>query len=156
MFFHGDAEFLLYTERYHFFNRIRIKGIRHLIFYQPPNFPHFYYEMCNLMQVGTKIIPFLFYLNAYEICIIYKNKIFMNQCLFYFYDCVICRKFFIQNFLFQEANMNKKIGNVSNMTVTVLYTRYDVHQLAAIVTTERIGKMIKSDKNVHMMVTGSD
>lgn len=51
MFFHGDAHFLLYTERYHFFHRIRVKGIRHLIFFQPPNFPHFYYEMCNLMQV---------------------------------------------------------------------------------------------------------
>lgn len=51
MFYHGDAHFLLYTERFHFFNRIRVKGIRHLVFYQPPNFPHFYYEMCNLMQV---------------------------------------------------------------------------------------------------------
>lgn len=51
MFFHGDAHFLLYTERFHFFNRIRIKGIRHLVFYQLPVFPHFYYEICNLMQV---------------------------------------------------------------------------------------------------------
>lgn len=51
MFFHGDAHFLLYTERYHFFHRKRIKGIRHLVFFQPPTFPHFYYEMCNLMQV---------------------------------------------------------------------------------------------------------
>lgn len=51
MFYHGDAQFLLYTERYHFFNRIRIKGIRHIVFYQLPNIPHFYYELCNLMQV---------------------------------------------------------------------------------------------------------
>lgn len=53
MFFHGDAHFLLYTERYHFFNRKRIKGIRHIVFYQLPIFPHFYYEMCNLMQVSN-------------------------------------------------------------------------------------------------------
>lgn len=52
--------------------------------------------------------------------------------------------------------MNKKIGSMSNMTVTVLYSKYDVHQLASIVTTERAGKMVQSDRNVHMMVTGGD
>ncbi|XP_011496287.1 PREDICTED: digestive organ expansion factor homolog [Ceratosolen solmsi marchali] len=50
MFFHSDAHFLLYTERFHFFRRIRIKGIRHIIFYAPPVFSHFYSEMCNFMQ----------------------------------------------------------------------------------------------------------
>lgn len=155
MFFHGDAQFLLYTERYHFFNRIRIKGIRHLIFYQPPNFPHFYYELCNLMQVGA---IFIIIKILHEICIIYENKVFTNRCFFLFLWLFVCvpENFLLIFFLLQEANMNKKVGNMSNMTVTVLYTRYDVHQLAAIVTTERIGKMIKSDRNVHMMVTGSD
>ncbi|KAJ8952239.1 hypothetical protein NQ314_007571 [Rhamnusium bicolor] len=105
IFYHGDAHFLLYTERYHFFNRKQIKGIRHLIFYQPPTVPHFYYEMCNLMQ---------------------------------------------------EANMNKKVGNVSNMAVTVIYSKYDVHQLAYIVGTERAAKMSHSERKVHMMVTGGD
>lgn len=56
MFFHGDAHFLLYTERYHFFNRIRLKGIRHLVFYHLPIFPHFYYEICNLMQVMLFVV----------------------------------------------------------------------------------------------------
>lgn len=102
MFFHGDAHFLLYTERYHFFNRKRIKGIRQLIFYQPPYFPHFYYEMCNLMQ---------------------------------------------------EANMNKKLGSVSNMTVNVIYSKYDIQQLSAIVGTERAIKMVQSDRSVHMLLT---
>ncbi|XP_012222197.1 U3 small nucleolar RNA-associated protein 25 homolog [Linepithema humile] len=50
MFFHSDAHFLLYTERWHFWRRTRIKGIRHLIFYQLPTYPHFYSEMCNLMD----------------------------------------------------------------------------------------------------------
>ncbi|KAB0804514.1 hypothetical protein PPYR_01484 [Photinus pyralis] len=102
MFFHGDAHFMLYTERYHFFNRVRVKGIRHLVFYQPPTFPNFYYEMCNLMQ---------------------------------------------------EANMNSKIGSNSNMTVTILYSKYDHNQIAEIVGTERGLKMIQSDRNVHMLVT---
>ncbi|KAJ8973519.1 hypothetical protein NQ317_014244 [Molorchus minor] len=105
MFYHGDAHFLLYTERFHFFNRKQIKGIRHIVFYQLPCFPHFYFEMCNLMQA---------------------------------------------------ANMNKKIGNVSNMSITVIYSKYDVHQLSAIVGTERSSKMIQSERKVHMMVTGVD
>lgn len=49
--------------------------------------------------------------------------------------------------------MNKKIGNMSNMTVTVLYTKYDAQQLAAIVGTDRAGKMLQSEKHVHMLVT---
>lgn len=105
MFYHGDAHFLLYTERHHFYNRIRVKGIRHLVFYQPPNFPHFYYEMSNLMQ---------------------------------------------------EINMNKKVGTMTNMTVSVIYTKYDALQLASIVGSESAAKMLQSDRKIHMVVTGSD
>lgn len=60
MFFHTEAHFLLYSERVHFFRRFRIKGIRHIIFYQPPTYPHFYSEMCNLMQV-TIVLNLLFW-----------------------------------------------------------------------------------------------
>uniref|UniRef100_A0A182MJ98 U3 small nucleolar RNA-associated protein 25 homolog n=1 Tax=Anopheles culicifacies TaxID=139723 RepID=A0A182MJ98_9DIPT len=49
MFFHGSKHFLLYSERAHFFRRHRIRGIRHLILYAPPVFPHFYPELVNLM-----------------------------------------------------------------------------------------------------------
>lgn len=49
MFFHGDKHFLLYTERFHFYHRYRIRGIRNLIFYQLPTYAHFYSEMCNAM-----------------------------------------------------------------------------------------------------------
>ena len=51
IFYHGQAHFMLYSERFHFFRRIRLRGIRHIIFYQPPTIPTFYSEMCNLMQV---------------------------------------------------------------------------------------------------------
>ncbi|XP_047506925.1 U3 small nucleolar RNA-associated protein 25 homolog isoform X1 [Pieris napi] len=54
MFFHAEAHFLLYSERVHFFRRLRIKGIRHIIFYQPPTYPHFYSEMLNLMQESNQ------------------------------------------------------------------------------------------------------
>ena len=53
MFFHGKRHILLYTERFHFFRRYRIKGIRHVIFYGLPLYPQIYSEIMNLMQVRT-------------------------------------------------------------------------------------------------------
>lgn len=54
MFFHSSAHFLLYSERAHFFRRTRIKGIRHIIMYQPPTWPNFFSEMVNLMQEANQ------------------------------------------------------------------------------------------------------
>lgn len=102
MFFHSGAHFLLYTERAHFFCRPRIKGIRHLIFYQPPSIPHFYPEMVNLMQ---------------------------------------------------EAYQNPRDGLEHNMTVTVLYTKYDAMQLAAIVSSKNCAELMRPDKKTHLFVT---
>lgn len=52
--------------------------------------------------------------------------------------------------------MNKKIGSDANMSVNIIYSKYDVQQLASIVGTERAIKMTRSDKNVHMLVTDAD
>ncbi|XP_067681153.1 U3 small nucleolar RNA-associated protein 25 homolog isoform X2 [Haliotis asinina] len=49
-FFHGKAQFLLYTERLHFYRRFRIRGIKHIVFYDLPTYPHFYTEMCNMIK----------------------------------------------------------------------------------------------------------
>lgn len=54
MFFHSGAHFMLYSERSHFFKRTRIKGIRHIIMYQPPQWPNFYSEMINLMHASNQ------------------------------------------------------------------------------------------------------
>ncbi|XP_008549358.1 U3 small nucleolar RNA-associated protein 25 homolog [Microplitis demolitor] len=54
MFFHSDAHYLIYSERFHFFRRVTVKGIRHLIFYAPPTFSNFYSEMCNFMQEANQ------------------------------------------------------------------------------------------------------
>lgn len=102
MFFHSSAHFMLYTERAHFHFRYRIKGIRHLIFYAPPLFPHFYSEMCNLMQEGYQ---------------------------------------------------NPRAGTPSNMSVSMLFSKYDMLQLSAIVGMERAQKMLRSEKHVHMLMT---
>ncbi|XP_044023739.1 U3 small nucleolar RNA-associated protein 25 homolog [Siniperca chuatsi] len=52
-FFHkGDKQFLLFTERFHFYKRYTIKGIQNLLFYGLPSFPHFYSEVCNMLAAG--------------------------------------------------------------------------------------------------------
>ncbi|CAG9806662.1 unnamed protein product [Chironomus riparius] len=102
LFYHGGAHFLLYSERAHFFRRMRIKGIRHIIMYQPPAWSDFYPEMINLMQ---------------------------------------------------EINQNPNDDVMRNsMTVTVLYTKYDILQLSSIVGHDNVSKMLASKKNTHMFM----
>ena len=103
MFFHSGARFMLYSERAHFFRRTRLKGIRHLIMYQPPTWPNFYPEIINLMQ---------------------------------------------------EANQNPRDENNFLKTVTILYTKYDMLQVSAIVGSEQAAMMSSSDKSTHMFMTG--
>ncbi|KAF9897635.1 rRNA-binding ribosome biosynthesis protein utp25, partial [Lobosporangium transversale] len=50
-FFHGEAAFLLYTERFHYFRRYNIRGTFHLTFYGLPDHPQFYPEMLNLLAL---------------------------------------------------------------------------------------------------------
>lgn len=102
MFYPSGAHFLLYTERSHFFRRPRVKGIRHLVFYQPPTWPHFYPEMVNLMQA---------------------------------------------------ANQNPRDGLEHHMTVTVLYTKYDIIQLSGILSTENAQEIVTNPKKTHLFVT---
>ena len=102
LFYHGGARFLLYSERAHFFRRMRVKGIRHIIMYQPPLWNNFYPEMINLMQ---------------------------------------------------ENNQNPRDDVVKNsMSVTVLYTKYDLLQLSAIVGHDNVAKMLSSKKQTHMFI----
>lgn len=48
----GDRQFLLFTERFHFYKRYTIKGIQNLVYYGLPTYPHFYSEVCNMLQAG--------------------------------------------------------------------------------------------------------
>lgn len=79
MFYHSQVQFLLYSERFHFFRRPVIKGIRHIVFYQPPTLPHFYSEMCNLMQVSCPIIFFLLSVKIANVIPSYLNEMFQND-----------------------------------------------------------------------------
>ncbi|NWR03499.1 DIEXF factor, partial [Paradoxornis webbianus] len=49
-FLKGEKQFLLFTERFHFYKRYTIKGIRNLIFYELPTYSHFYSEICNMLK----------------------------------------------------------------------------------------------------------
>ncbi|ODN02353.1 Digestive organ expansion factor [Orchesella cincta] len=102
-FFHGKSQFLLYTERAQFFRRFQLKGVGHIIFYQLPQNPQFYPELCNLIQ---------------------------------------------ENF------QNKRVRQRKNSSVNVIYCKYDVPRLSAIVGTERAGHMISSEKKIHAFVSG--
>ncbi|XP_030574782.1 U3 small nucleolar RNA-associated protein 25 homolog [Archocentrus centrarchus] len=50
----GEKQFLLFTERFHFYKRYTIKGIQNLIFYGLPSFPHFYSEVCNMLAAESQ------------------------------------------------------------------------------------------------------
>ncbi|KAA1471791.1 digestive organ expansion factor [Dentipellis sp. KUC8613] len=45
--FNGKKSFLLISERFHFYRRYKIRGIRNLIFYGPPDHPQFYTEFLS-------------------------------------------------------------------------------------------------------------
>merc|ERR1712183_926615 len=103
MFYHNEKHFLLYTERSHFYRRFRLKGIRHLIFYQPPAFGWMYSELCNLLQ---------------------------------------------------ETYQNKRGGSENNMSISVIYTKYDLHRLNLCVGSGTSSTMLSSEKAVHMFKPG--
>ena len=50
VFFNGETPLLLATERFHYFRRYKLRGIRHLLFYGPPANAHFYTELLNLLD----------------------------------------------------------------------------------------------------------
>ncbi|KAK3750712.1 hypothetical protein QZH41_017266 [Actinostola sp. cb2023] len=48
----GIKVFLLYTERFYFFYRYRMRGIKNIIFYGLPHYAHFYPEILNYLDTG--------------------------------------------------------------------------------------------------------
>eukprot|EP00127_Corallochytrium_limacisporum_P005529 Clim_evm46s207 gene=Clim_evmTU46s207 len=57
----GEERYVLMSERFHFFKRYRIKGIKHLIFYSLPENPQFYAELLNMIQSGTQALCMVLY-----------------------------------------------------------------------------------------------
>jgi U3 small nucleolar RNA-associated protein 25 len=47
-FFHGQRDVLVVTERFHFFHRLRLRGIRQLMFYALPTYAATYVDFVNM------------------------------------------------------------------------------------------------------------
>ena len=52
-FYHGHAHLMLYSGRAHFFRRMVIRGVCHVIFYSLPEYAHFYPEIVNSLGLGV-------------------------------------------------------------------------------------------------------
>ena len=74
-----------------------------------------------------------------------------------FYQVPIYPKIFAEMCnLMQSVYQNRKDGSDGNMSCTVLYNKYDIQRLSAVVGTDKAKLMIQSEKNTHMFVPGSD
>ncbi|OMH83887.1 U3 small nucleolar RNA-associated protein 25 [Zancudomyces culisetae] len=52
-FFHGNSSVMLYSERFHYYYRYKIRGIKQIIFYSLPEHPQYYPEIVNLLESDT-------------------------------------------------------------------------------------------------------
>jgi U3 small nucleolar RNA-associated protein 25 len=82
-FYHGKRDILLFTERFHYYNRqvldsfflckltelnrYFIRGIKHLIFYGLPTFPHFYPEMVNMVPDDGTVLSIFSQFDALQL-----------------------------------------------------------------------------------------
>lgn len=60
-FFHGKLGLVLYTERFHFFRRYIIRGIRNLVFYGLPDHASFYPELVNSIEKADVVSCYALY-----------------------------------------------------------------------------------------------
>ncbi|XP_071963491.1 U3 small nucleolar RNA-associated protein 25 homolog [Antedon mediterranea] len=93
----GTRHLLLYTERFHYYHRYKLKGVRHIVFYQLPTYPQFFSELCNMID----------------------NR------------------------------------STNNFNCSIIYSKFDAQRLAGVVGTERCSRMLSSDKDTHLLVTGT-
>ena len=72
-----------------------------------------------------------------------------------FYQIPIYPKIFAEMCnLMQPSYQNRKGGSDGNMSCTVLYNKYDIQRLAAVVGSEKAKLMISSEKSTHMFMPG--
>lgn len=114
LFYHGRKPILLLTERVHFFRRYRIRGARHIFFYQLPVYPQFYADIANWLAERPP-----------------PDDDEDDQ---------------------SSAAAAAEEASAAS-TVTVLYSRLDALRLANVVGMERASQFLKSEKDLHMVIT---
>ncbi|KAM3722913.1 U3 small nucleolar RNA-associated protein [Dirofilaria immitis] len=60
LFHRKEKKFMLITERFHFYRRYNIKGVKSLTFYQPPAQSKFYHEMINQVDYNYAHVRLLY------------------------------------------------------------------------------------------------
>lgn len=48
----GEIKLMVYSERYHFFRRTKLRGVKHVVFYSPLTYSKFYSELVNMIGNG--------------------------------------------------------------------------------------------------------
>ncbi|KAJ2932276.1 hypothetical protein H1R20_g4822, partial [Candolleomyces eurysporus] len=56
-FFKGEKSFLLVSERFHFYKRYKLRGIRNLVFYGPPDHPQYFTEYLSYPFLDEEVEP---------------------------------------------------------------------------------------------------
>ncbi|KAJ2912720.1 hypothetical protein MD484_g7691, partial [Candolleomyces efflorescens] len=56
-FFKGEKSFLLVSERFHFYKRYKIRGIRNVVFYGPPDHPQYFTEYLSYPFLDEDVEP---------------------------------------------------------------------------------------------------
>ncbi|KAF9970800.1 hypothetical protein BGZ73_006419 [Actinomortierella ambigua] len=129
-FYHGEASFLLYTERFHFFRRYNIRGAFHIVFYGLPEYPQFYPEMLNLLALPAAPSG-------------KKSKSSSSM------QAAGGKKSKISKKAQAEAAVAHEIASAGledrPMSCTALFTKYDLLKLQRIVGTERANAMCKQE-----------
>jgi len=125
-FFHDRVDVLLYTERFHFYRRYRIRGIRHILFYAPPTTPHVYPEMLNLLQEASDRSEAVSCVVRRASACVCEDHALTTTCAVRTRACMCAQQ-------------------------QVLFSKYDALSLERVVGTDRAARMIRSDRSMFML-----
>lgn len=71
-----------------------------------------------------------------------------------FYELPHYSHFYSEIVNYMDTSLVEAGNETSATTSTVLYSKFDVHQLRRVVGTQRSQQMLASEQTVHMFVTG--
>ncbi|PVU94630.1 hypothetical protein BB559_002952 [Furculomyces boomerangus] len=114
LFYQGRMSTILYTERFHYYYRLKIKGTNKIIFYGLPDHPEYYPELVNLLLDSKK-----------------TSENMMNE-----------SEFGSSEPMMSLLNVGGKINVLP--PITILYNKYDVLKLQRIVGEKLARKIIDS------------